>query len=108
MNISRFDKSKAKPAHNGTILAMEVLPPNVKAPFSHAWGYLAGRGALEGHTHPKEEVYFFHKGRGVVTVGDEERPVSAGDWVEIPPNAYHAVRNESDDELLWFALWWDV
>ncbi len=39
-------------------------------------------------------------------VGDEERPVGPGDVVEIPPGAYHTVRNESDGELLWFALWW--
>lgn len=106
MNISRFDPSLASPAHGGTILAMPVLPPGVKAPFGHAWGYLAGRGEMEGHTHPTEEVYFFHRGHGVVIVGEEEHPVEAGDWVEIPPDAYHTVRNDADEELLWFAFWW--
>jgi mannose-6-phosphate isomerase-like protein (cupin superfamily) len=106
MNISRFDKTIATPAHEGTILAMPVLPVGVKAPFGHAWGYLAGRGEMDGHTHPTMEVYFFHRGQGVVIVGDEEHPVGPGDWVEIPPAAYHTVRNDSDGELLWFALWW--
>lgn len=106
MNTSHFDKAQAQSAHGGTILAMPVLPAGVKAPFGHAWGYLAGRGEMEGHTHPTHEVYFFHRGRGVVIVGEEERHVEAGEWVEIPPDAYHTVRNDTDEELLWFALWW--
>ena len=106
MNITRFDQAKAKPAHNGTILAMEVLPAGVKAPFEHAWGYLEPHQAMEGHRHPTAEVYFFHQGQGVVVVGDEQQPVSPGDVVEIPPNAYHTVQNPSDGELYWFALWW--
>ncbi|HHX63741.1 MAG TPA: cupin domain-containing protein [Chloroflexi bacterium] len=107
MNIARFDKKKAQPAHNDTILAMDVLPPGVRAPFDHAWGYLQPGHDMEGHAHPTEEIYFFHKGRGVVVVGDEEHPVEAGDVVEIPPDTYHTVRNPSNDELYWFALWWE-
>lgn len=107
MNVSRFEKEKAKPAHNGTILAMPVLPAGVKSPFHHAWGHLGPHAGMEGHRHPTEEIYFFHQGRGVVVVGNEERPTSPGDVVEIPPDAYHTVRNDSDSELLWFALWWE-
>jgi mannose-6-phosphate isomerase-like protein (cupin superfamily) len=107
MNISRFRQEDARPAHNGTILAMDVLPPGVRAPFGHAWGYLDGPSAMEGHTHPTEEIYFFHQGTGIVVVGDEEQQVSPGDVVEIPANVYHTVRNENEGELLWFALWWE-
>ena len=107
MNVSRFDKTKAKPGHNGTILAMPVLPPGVPAPFGHAWGYLTPGQEMEGHAHPTEEIYFFHRGTGTVVVGSEEQGVSPGDVVEIPPDAYHTVRNTSDGELLWFALWWE-
>ena len=106
MNIARFDKTFARPSHNGTILAMAALPPGVKAPFEHAWGYLEAGGEMEGHAHPTEEVYFFHQGEGIVVVGEETRRVSPGDWVEIPPNMYHTVRNDSKEELCWFALWW--
>lgn len=106
MNISRFHKEDAHPAHNDTILAMDVLPAGVRAPFGHAWGYLEGPSAMEGHAHPTEEIYFFHRGEGVVVVGDEEQHVSPGDVVEIPPDTYHTVRNGGEGELLWFALWW--
>jgi mannose-6-phosphate isomerase-like protein (cupin superfamily) len=106
MNVSSFERNKASAAHNGTILAMDVLPAGVKAPFRHAWGFLGPHAGMEGHTHPTEEVYFFHKGQGVVVVGKEERAVAPGEWVEIPPDVFHTVRNDSDGELLWFALWW--
>jgi mannose-6-phosphate isomerase-like protein (cupin superfamily) len=107
MNITRFDKEAAHPAHGGTILAAPVLPQGVKAPFQHAWGYLTAGKEMEGHAHPTEEIYFIHAGCGAVVVGDEEEPVSAGDVIEIPPDAYHTVRNTSDGELTWFALWWE-
>ncbi len=107
MKVSRFDPNLARPAHEGTILAMPVLPEGIEAPFSHAWGYLKPGGAMDGHAHPTEEIYFFHRGEGTVVVGSEEHPVRAGDVVEIPPDAYHTVRNPSAGDLLWFALWWD-
>ena len=107
MNVSRFDKALARPAHNGTILAMGVLPEGVKAPFRHAWGHLEPRREMEGHRHPTMEIYFFHQGAGTVIVGDEERRVAPGEVVEIPPDAYHTVRNDTDGEMLWFALWWE-
>ena len=107
MRIVRFEKSKANQAHNDTILSMDVLPAGVKAPFSHAWGFLEPHKAMEGHTHPTDEVYFFHKGQGIVVVGDEEQAISPGEVVFIPGDAYHTVRNDSDGELYWFALWWD-
>ncbi|MHB1296850.1 MAG: cupin domain-containing protein [Anaerolineae bacterium] len=106
MNISHFDPAQAAPAHAGTILAMDVLPRGMKAPFGHAWGYLEAHHAMEGHRHPSAEVYVFIDGEGVVIVGEEQQAVSAGEVIEIPVDAYHTVRNDSDAPLLWFALWW--
>lgn len=106
MNVSRFEPNTASKAHQDTILASDVLPPGMRAPFKHAWGYLAGNGAMELHAHPSDEVYFFFQGDGFVVVGDERRAVGCGDVVEIPPNVMHTVQNESGRPLLWAALWW--
>ncbi|MHB1319681.1 MAG: cupin domain-containing protein [Anaerolineae bacterium] len=106
MNVSRFEKTLATPGHSGTILAMDVLPPGMRAPFQHAWGHLEPHCTMEGHSHTNAEVYFFHSGTGTVIVGDEQAPVSPGLVVEIPSDTWHTVRNDSDGELLWFALWW--
>ena len=106
MNISRFDPKTAKRAHENTILASEVLPAGMKAPFHHAWGYLTGKGEMELHAHPTHEVYFFFEGDGIMVLGDERRAVTCGDVVDIPPDIMHTVANETDAPLLWAALWW--
>lgn len=108
MNRTKFDPMTAQKAHAETILASGVLPAGVSAPFDHAWGYLAGPGKMEVHSHHKEEVYFFFQGDGYVTVGEERQPVGPGDVVEVPPDAMHTVENEADAPLLWAALWWNI
>ena len=111
---SCFNPLTASAAHQNTILASAVLPEGMAAPFDHAWGYLDKPGEMERHRHPKEEVYFFFKGKGFVFVGGtegvdgQEIPVEPGDVVRIPPNALHTVINRENAELLWAALWWNV
>jgi len=47
-----------------------------------------------GHSHEgKEEVYFFLKGRGEMTIDDETFTVSPEDVVTIPDGAFHKVKN---------------
>lgn len=106
MQVSRFIKEQATFAHNGTILAAPVLPEGFQAPFSHAWGYVEMGGAIEGHAHPNDEIYFIYRGLGIITVGKEERAVSEGDVIAIPGSAFHALRNTGEGSLQWFALWW--
>ena len=106
--ISRFDPANAQKAHGGTILASAVLPSGLLAPFDHAWGYLNGPGAMEPHTHHKEEIYIFTKGSGYVVVDDAFYPVGPSDVAYIPPDALHSVVNETEDVLEWAAFWWDI
>ena len=40
IEICRFDPLQAKPSHEGTILADDVVPPSLHPPFEHAYGYL--------------------------------------------------------------------
>ena len=106
--ISQFDPAKAQKAHSDTILAGPVLPEGLSSPFEHAWGYLSGPGAMEAHKHHKEEVYIFTKGHGYVVVDGTRYPVGPGDVAYIPPDALHSVVNETEDELMWAAFWWDI
>jgi len=107
VNRSRFEPATASLAHLDTILASDVLPAGMEAPFDHAWGYLAGKGSMELHAHLAAEVYFFFGGEGFVVVGDERQPVRCGDVIDIPRNVLHTVENETDSPLLWAALWWN-
>ena len=106
--INHFDPAKAQKAHGDTILASAILPEGLLSPFDHAWGYLNGPGAMEPHTHHKEEVYIFTKGNGYVVVDDAFYPVGPGDVAYIPPDSLHSVVNETEDVLEWAAFWWDI
>ena len=108
MNILRFDPATASLAHEDTILASPVMPEGVKAPFGHAYGYLANGGEMELHKHPSHEVYIVYEGTGTVVVGDEEAEVGPGDVIEIPPDVLHTMRGKPGVPFLWAALWWPV
>lgn len=108
MKISRFDKNTAADGHNNTILASDVLPQGMTAPFGHAWGYLENGGEMESHAHPTTEVYFVFSGSGTVVVGEERANVKCGDIIEIPANETHTMICDENTSFLWVALWWQT
>jgi mannose-6-phosphate isomerase-like protein (cupin superfamily) len=58
-------------------------------------------GRTIAHYHrTTEELYFFTAGRGRMTLGDDERDVTAGDCVVIPPGAVHGLVNTGDEPLV--------
>ena len=59
-------------------------------------------GSQQGvHAHPaSEQVYVIVRGRGMMTVGEEEKEVSAGTLVLVPPGAAHAILNTGDEPLV--------
>lgn len=56
-------------------LAEAVVPP--------------GSATIAHRHHLSEEIYLFTHGSGRMRLGDEERPVAAGDCVVIPPGVAH-------------------
>jgi mannose-6-phosphate isomerase-like protein (cupin superfamily) len=53
------------------------------------------------HAHPdSEQVYVIVRGEGTMIVDEEERMVGPGDTIFIPPGSRHAIRNESEGELV--------
>jgi mannose-6-phosphate isomerase-like protein (cupin superfamily) len=61
------------------------------------------RCRTRGHSHAdREEVYYFVKGSGVMVVGDEEMPVTAGDTLYLEPGPFHATINTTDFPLEYF------
>jgi len=106
MDVLRFERETAHLAHIDTILASEVVPASIKAPFDHAYGYLHDGGEMELHNHPKHEFYIVFEGTGTVTVDDETAPVRPGDVINIPPNAMHTMTGKKNEPFLWAAFWW--
>jgi len=53
------------------------------------------------HGHPdNEQVYVIVRGRGVMQVGAEMEEVGEGTLVFIPPGLAHAIKNTTDDPLV--------
>ncbi len=49
------------------------------------------------HQHgTQEQIYVITHGRGVMTVGDEERELESGTLVFVPPATPHTIRNKGD------------
>jgi mannose-6-phosphate isomerase-like protein (cupin superfamily) len=58
-------------------------------------------GRTVAHYHRvAEELYFFTAGRGRMTLGDEEREVTAGDCVVIAPGQVHGLVNTGGEPLV--------
>ena len=66
-------------------LAEEVLP--------------AGAAVARHHHLETEEIYYILRGSGRMTVGPEEREVSAGDAIFIPRNAAHTLSNTGREPM---------
>ena len=54
------------------------------------------------HSHPgAEQAYVIVRGRGEMIVGDEREEVDPGTMILIPPGTDHAIRNPSDEALVY-------
>jgi len=57
---------------------------------------VAGGGYVNPHSHPTHEFYYVLRGRGIMTIGDEDRDIAQGDLVYIPPDVVHSLRPVTD------------
>ncbi len=51
------------------------------------------------HSHSPEQCYYIIQGRGLMTIEEEAREVTAGMAVYIPSNKRHGIQNTGDDVL---------
>ena len=51
------------------------------------------------HNHEPEQVYYIIKGKGLMTIDEEDREVFAGDAVYIPGNVKHGIKNNGNEIL---------
>jgi mannose-6-phosphate isomerase-like protein (cupin superfamily) len=64
---------------------------------------LSPGGEQRVHSHDPEQVYFLLEGRGLMTLGDETVPVTAGDCVFIPSGTPHGLKNDGSTLLRYFS-----
>jgi mannose-6-phosphate isomerase-like protein (cupin superfamily) len=86
-------------AHGGAVAKMALDARNLKFLGFLAHAVLQPGRTIEAHRDPMEEIYFIYRGRGLMVVDEEERPVREGDAIHIPRGASHALHNDSPDDL---------
>lgn len=57
---------------------------------------LEPEGVVERHDHPHEQITHVTGGKIVMTIGEEEHTLAAGDTVVIPGDVPHEAINETD------------
>ncbi len=104
MDVRSIEGSKPIPEHNGTVPVWYLFSPQ-EAREETEGGFLelvnefevAGGGYVYPHAHPTHEYYYVTSGRGIMTVGEEEREICQGDLVYIPPDVVHSLKPVSDN-----------
>ena len=60
---------------------------------------------LKPHVHEDhEQIYYIIKGSGIISVGNEERAVKAGDCIYMPTDVPHGFKNNSSEEVELFTV----
>jgi mannose-6-phosphate isomerase-like protein (cupin superfamily) len=60
-------------------------------------------GVQNVHKHNPEQTYYIIEGSGLMTVGNEEQTVKAGDCIFIPSNENHGLKNTGGRILKYFS-----
>jgi quercetin dioxygenase-like cupin family protein len=88
MDVRNVQEVTPEVEHNGTVPVWWLIRPREMFDLTDG-GYLelanefevAVGGEVFPHTHPTHEFYFVMTGRGVMTIGEENRDVAPGDLV---------------------------
>ena len=111
MDVRSIEDVEPIVEHNGTVPVWWLVNPREMFEITKG-GHLelvsefevAGGGLVDPHEHPTHEFYFVMSGRGVMIVAGEERDVSPGDLVYIPPDAVHSLVTIGDDPIHCFCF----
>lgn len=98
MDIRNIGAVKPVVEHNGTTPVWYLAEPGSLRAATQGGSLelinefeIVGGGQVDPHVHPTHEYYYVLYGRGRMIVGDEEREISQGDLVYIPPNVVHSL-----------------
>ena len=88
-------------ADGSSIRELAGVPSGNTINQSLAEAVVPAGGATVAHFHRRaEELYLFTGGRGRMRLGNEERPVRAGDCVVIPPGTQHKLWADPGEPLV--------
>ncbi len=98
---------KTEITHNNTIHRKSLITVEQDkgklATCNYAW--IEKGKQLETHVHSDgEEFYLFLEGEGEMLVGDKWFSVKKNDFVVVPQNQNHSLKNNNDQNLIFLAI----
>ncbi len=87
-------------AHGGGIATMLFDSSELQGILFFAYGVLKPGEVAESHVDPYEEIYYILQGQAVMTVGDEQQKVAAGDAIWLPHGVPHGMVNDGDEDCV--------
>jgi mannose-6-phosphate isomerase-like protein (cupin superfamily) len=89
--------------HTQRLLPWDVL----NAPFEGAWCVVAPHSTSTPHSHHEHEIFIAVRGATVLECDGQTNPFVAGDVAYFQPRSQHFLHNESDEEFVFYSVWWD-
>ena len=65
---------------------------------------VAPDGHTPKHSHPYEHEVYVLSGNGIVLEGDQEHPITAGDFIYVRPDEIHQFRNTGSTPLTFLCM----
>ena len=101
MTRTRYPEIEAYTTKDGSLIR-ELMHPaqhgNQQQSLAEAIVKPGDRTALHRHQHT-EELYHVTKGNGLMTLGDKQFEVTAGDTIAIKPGTPHCIENTGQQDL---------
>ena len=80
----------------------ELMHPDQHAVTNQSLAEAVVPAGMETRMHfhkSSEEIYHITSGKGIMTLGDEQFPVTRGDTISIAPGMKHCIKNTGQDDL---------
>ena len=87
-------------AHGGGMATMLFDSSELQGILFFAHAVLKPNRVLESHIDPYEEIYYILEGQGLISVGEDEQQVTAGDAIWIPCGVSHSLINNGTEECI--------
>ena len=99
--VRREQRESFVTADGSSVRELAGIPSGNAANQSLAEAIVPPGGATTAHLHHRsEEIYLFTSGTGRMRLGEESRPVRAGDCVVIPPGVPHKLWADEREALV--------
>jgi mannose-6-phosphate isomerase-like protein (cupin superfamily) len=99
--VRREQREPVITADGSSVRELAGIPSANATNQSLAEAIVPPASATIAHLHRRsEEIYLFTRGSGRMRLGDEERPVRAGDCVVIPPGVVHKLWSGKQEPLV--------